>query len=85
MRKDIAGEGPESTGPTYEVLESRVRGQVQVFIQRILEEEVTELLGREKSERIEGVDAVVGYRNGYGNAKARQKKSACRPSRFQGL
>ena len=69
MRKDIAGEGPESTVPTYEVLESLVRGQVQVFIQRILEEEVTELLGREKSERIEGVDAVVGYRNGYGKPR----------------
>jgi transposase-like protein len=69
MRKDIAGEGQESTVPTFEVLESLVRDQAQVFIQRILEEEVTELLGREKSERIEGVDAVVGYRNGYGKPR----------------
>ena len=59
----------ESTTPTYETLETWVRGHVQVLIQRVLEEEVTELLGRERSERIEGVDAVVGYRNGYGKPR----------------
>ncbi|HXG90833.1 MAG TPA: hypothetical protein VNN73_00495 [Blastocatellia bacterium] len=32
-------------------LESWVRSQVQIFIQDILEQEVTELLGRDKSER----------------------------------
>ena len=69
MRKDIAGEGPESTVPTFEILETLVREQAQAFIQRILEEEVTELLGREKSERIEGVDAPKGYRNGYGKPR----------------
>jgi transposase-like protein len=60
MKKDTVGEGWESTVPTFEVLESLVREQAQAFIQRILEEEVTELLGREKSERIEGVDAPRG-------------------------
>jgi len=70
MRKDIAGEGPESTTPpTYENLEGWVREHVQVLIQRVLEEEVTELLGRERSERIEGVDAPRGYRNGYGKPR----------------
>ena len=69
MRKDIAGEGLESTTPTWESLEEFVRGRVQSLIQRILEEEVTELLGREKSERREAVDAVVGYRNGYGKPR----------------
>jgi transposase-like protein len=69
MRKDIAGAGTESTTPTFEVLESLVRKQAQAFIQQILEEEVTELLGREKSERIEGVDAPRGYRNGYGKPR----------------
>ena len=34
-----------------------------------MDEEVTELLGREKSERIEGVDAPKGYRNGYGKPR----------------
>jgi putative transposase len=69
MRKDIAGAGSESSAPTFEVLESLVREQAQAFIQRVLEEEVTELLGREKSERIEEVDAPKGYRNGYGEPR----------------
>jgi len=33
------------------MLEEMVRGKIQEFIQDILEEEVIELLGREKSER----------------------------------
>ncbi len=69
MRKDIAGQGTESTVPTFKDLESFVRGRVQGFIQSILDEEVTELLGREKSERIEGIDAVMGYRNGHGKPR----------------
>ena len=69
MRKDIAGPGPESTAPTWEVLEGLVREQAQEFIQRILEEEVTELLGRGKSERRAAVDAPAGYRNGYGKPR----------------
>ena len=39
------------------------------MVQRILEEEVTELLGREKSERKTVVDPAPGYRNGYGKAR----------------
>jgi transposase-like protein len=69
MRKNIAGAGPESNTPVFEVLESMVREQAQEFIQQILEEEVTELLGRGKSERREGVDAPVGYRNGFGKPR----------------
>jgi len=69
MRKDIAGQGLESTVPTFEDLESFVRGRVQGFIQSILDEEVTELLGRGKSERIEAVDAPKGYRNGHGKPR----------------
>ena len=46
-----------------------VREQAQALIQRVLEEEVTELLGREKSERIEVVDAPKGYRNGFGEPR----------------
>ena len=66
MREDIAGVGSESSRPTWEELEGWVRERAQEFIQGILEEEVTELLGREKSERRRAVDAVAGYRNGYG-------------------
>ena len=69
MRQDIAGPETESTMPLWEGLEGVVREKAQEFIQQILEEEVTELLGREKSERKAAVDAAPGYRNGYGKAR----------------
>lgn len=55
---------------TYEVLEEVVRMKVQEFIQDILEEEVTEFLGRRRSERIrKEIDTHSGYRNGYGKPR----------------
>ena len=48
MRKSIATSETESTTPTWNTLEGLVRTKAQEFIQQILEEEVTELLGREK-------------------------------------
>jgi putative transposase len=55
---------------TYEVLEEVVRMRVQELIQDILEEEITEFLGRRKSERIrKKVDTCRGYRNGYGKPR----------------
>src|SRR5262250_2592680 len=54
---------------TWERLEDFVREHVQRFIQSLLEEEVTELLGRTKSTRREAVDAAPGYCNGYGKAR----------------
>ncbi len=53
----------------WESLEGRVRKKAQEMIQQILEEEVTELLGRQKSERKAGVDPEPGYRNGYGKPR----------------
>ena len=53
----------------WESLESWVRGKVQDFVQTLLEEEVTELLGRAKSARRVAVDADVGYRNGHGKPR----------------
>jgi transposase-like protein len=50
-------------------LETWVRGQVQEFVQELLEVEVTELLGRQRHERRAGIDAPVGYRNGYGKPR----------------
>jgi transposase-like protein len=50
-------------------LEAWVRGKVQEFVQAVLEEEVTEVLGRRRYERRDGVDAPVGHRNGYGKAR----------------
>ena len=41
-----------------------VREKAQRFIQQIMEEEVTELLGREESECTEAADGPEGYRNG---------------------
>src|SRR6266852_9864480 len=54
---------------TWERLEEFVRENVQQFIQALLEEEVTELLGRTKSARREAVDTPTGYRNGYGKPR----------------
>jgi putative transposase len=43
--------------------------KVREFIQALLEDEITELLGRGKSERREGLDAPRAYRNGYGKRR----------------
>lgn len=50
-------------------LEAMIRGRVQEFIQEILDQEVTEFLGREKSERQKPIDGVMGYRNGHGKPR----------------
>jgi len=52
----------------WESLESFVRQHAQEWVQRLLEEEVTQLLGRLKSQRRSSVDAS-GYRNGYGKPR----------------
>lgn len=54
---------------TWERLEEFVREHVQQFIQALLEEEVTEVLGRTKSARREATDAAPEYRNGYGKPR----------------
>lgn len=69
-------------------MESWARGEIQVWLQRMLEAEVTELLGREKSERREAVDAGAGYRNGYGKSRRLSMTSgtiAVRRPRVRGL
>ena len=67
----------ESSSDVWEYLEELVRVKVREFIQALLEDEVTELLGRGKSERRpsdEGPGRQV-YRNGYG--KRRRLTLAC--------
>jgi transposase-like protein len=60
----------EKSRVSYESLEEWAREKVREFLQRVLEEEVTELLGRGKSERIWNVvDAERGYRNGHGKPR----------------
>ena len=57
------------SSPMWERLEAFVREQVQRFIQALLEEEVTALLGRPKSARRAAMDAPSGVRNGYGKPR----------------
>jgi len=68
MKKDNTAKSSPST-PGWEELEAFVRGKVQEFVQGILEEEVTELLGRARYERRAEVDPVLGYRNGHGKER----------------
>jgi transposase-like protein len=55
--------------PAWETLESFARQSVQQLLQRVLEEEVTEFLGRERCERRKAIDDERGYRNGYGKER----------------
>ena len=59
----------EPSRVTWDQLEEWARGKVQELIQTILEEEVTEFLGRSRSQRREQVDSPPGYRNGYGKER----------------
>jgi putative transposase len=68
MARSSRAERPK-TSPTWETLETWVRGKVQEFVQELLEVEVTELLGRRRHERRIGIDAPVGYRNGHGKPR----------------
>ena len=58
-----------SSSATWATLESCIRGKVEAWVQDLIEEEVTTFLGRGKSVRREAVDAVAGYRNGYGKGR----------------
>jgi len=55
--------------PSWENIEGWLRGKIQDLFQGVLEAEVTELLGRVKSERRQNVDGMDGYRNGYGKPR----------------
>ena len=74
--------------PTWETLEAFARQGIQQLLQRLLEEEVTELLGRSRCERREGVDSPGGYRNGYGKERQLSMSSgtiAVKRPRVRGL
>lgn len=60
---------PATSSATWDTLEAYARAHVQGFIQQVLEDEVTELLGRAKSVRRSVVDAPVGARNGHGKPR----------------
>jgi len=61
--------GNESKGIFYGELEEFARGKIREHLQDLLEQEVSEWLGREKSERKQSSLEQVGYRNGYGKAR----------------
>ena len=52
----------------YATMEAHARQRIQVWLQDLLEAEVTEFLGRAKSQRREA-DTVSGYRNGHGKPR----------------
>lgn len=68
MKEQSTAKGSTSSH-VWEHLEEFVREHVQRFIQALLEEEVTELVGRPKSVRRTAVDAPAGYRNGHGKPR----------------
>lgn len=54
----------------YETMEAQARQRIQCWLQDLLEAEVTEFLGRGKSQRrAELEEARSGYRNGYGKPR----------------
>jgi transposase-like protein len=59
----------ESKGIFYAELEEFARGKSREHWQDLLEQEVTEWLGREKSERRIKPSEQPGYRNGYGKPR----------------
>ena len=61
--------GSESKRILYSELEVYARGKIREHLQDLLEEEVSEWLGREKSERKRSVLEQPGYRNGYGKTR----------------
>lgn len=61
-------EAPAGSSPLWETLERYARGEIQAFVQRLLEEEVDALLGRTKSAR-RTADTPAGYRNGHGRPR----------------
>ena len=67
MKKFITA--PAMSSVTWETLDLFVRRHAQDFIQQLLEDEVTELLGRPKSARRGAVDAPAGARNGHGKPR----------------
>jgi transposase-like protein len=61
--------GTDKSSCGWADLEAWVRAHVQRFVQGLLEDEVTELLGRPKHGRRAAVDAPAGYRNGSGKTR----------------
>lgn len=73
MKKRTSTETTESSTVCYATLEQWARGQIQVQLQQLLEEEVTTFLGRAPYARrgmVSPIDPPMGSRNGYGKPRA---------------
>lgn len=67
-QKTIAAE--PASRVCYETMEAHARSAIQRWLQELLEEEVSEFLGRAKSHRRAALEEPrVGYRNGYGKPR----------------
>ena len=55
--------------PTFATLENWARSSIQDLLQRVLEEEVTALLGRTRYQRRSAVDGSPGSHNGHGKPR----------------
>jgi transposase-like protein len=79
----------ESSRIYWEGLEGLAREQIQRWLQGVLEEEVTEFLGRGKGERHRWkMDRPAGYRNGHGKPRRVSMSSgtiAVRRPRMRGM
>ena len=60
---------PVASSPTWEHLETALRGRMREWLQELLDAEVDELLGRPKSARRKAVDSAPGYRSGHGKPR----------------
>jgi transposase-like protein len=68
MRKQTTT-GNQASRVVWDNLEEWVRRKVQEFIQSLLEEEIAQPLGHQKSERRKAVDGSPAYRNDYGKER----------------
>jgi putative transposase len=55
--------------PSWEDVEAFARQRIQIWFQRLLEEEVEELFGRARYAQRDGIDAPAGYRKGHGKPR----------------
>lgn len=76
MKEKITSTESAST-VCYEAMEAQARSCIQSWLQDLLEAEVTEFLGRGKSQRRAELEpARLGYRNGYGVVPASSRYRA---------
>lgn len=72
MKRETSTRAPSSDIPNYESLEEHIRVDVQQLVQRLLDLEATEVLGRQKYERAgpaESDEDRPPYRNGHGKPR----------------